>query len=83
VVADIAALAAILDGQGKYDESEPLYQRALAIFAREYGPEHYEIAILFLAILAPWRLKEKWRNYGEVFIENGELLNDFARGISL
>jgi tetratricopeptide (TPR) repeat protein len=34
VAADVAALAAILDAQGKYDEAEPLYQRALAIFRR-------------------------------------------------
>ena len=45
VAADIAALAAILDGQGKYDESEPLYRRVLAIFVRAYGAEHYEVAV--------------------------------------
>jgi tetratricopeptide (TPR) repeat protein len=31
---DTAALAAVLDAQGKYDEAEPLYQRALVIFRR-------------------------------------------------
>ena len=29
VAADIAALAALLDGQGKFDEAEPLYRQAL------------------------------------------------------
>ena len=42
---DLAALAALLDGQGKYDKAEPLYHRALKIFKRVYGEEHYEIAV--------------------------------------
>ena len=41
----MAALAALLDGQGKYDEAEKLYRRALAVFERTYGPEHYEVAV--------------------------------------
>ena len=45
MAADIAALAAILDGQKKYAEAEHLYRRALAIFERVYGDEHYEIAV--------------------------------------
>ena len=28
-------------------------------------------------------LTTTWRNYGEVLIENGDLLNDFAREMSL
>src|SRR5437899_2606067 len=39
VAADVAALAALLDGQGKWDEAEALYRRALAIFERVHGPE--------------------------------------------
>jgi tetratricopeptide (TPR) repeat protein len=45
VAADAAALAAILDGLGRYAESEPLYRRALAIFERRFGPTNYEIAV--------------------------------------
>jgi tetratricopeptide (TPR) repeat protein len=45
VAADVAALAALLDGQGKYDEAEKLYRRALTVFERVYGTEHYEIAV--------------------------------------
>lgn len=45
VAADRAALAALLDGQGKYDEAEALYERALEVFERVYGPGHYEIAV--------------------------------------
>ena len=45
VAKDIAALAALLDGQGKFEESEPLHRRALAIFEREFGLGHLEIGI--------------------------------------
>ena len=45
VAADIAALAGLLDGQGKYDEAEALYRRALGLFEHALGPEHYEVAI--------------------------------------
>jgi tetratricopeptide (TPR) repeat protein len=41
----VAALAAILDAQGKDAEAEALYRRALAIFERLYGPDHYERAV--------------------------------------
>src|SRR5712692_650598 len=43
----MAALAALLDGQGKFAEAEQLYRRALAIFKRTYGSEHYELAVNF------------------------------------
>lgn len=45
MAADIAALAALLDGQRKYAEAEQLYRRALAIFERSHGAENYEIAV--------------------------------------
>jgi tetratricopeptide (TPR) repeat protein len=41
---DATAYAGVLDGLERYDESEPIYRRALAIFERAYGPEHYEVA---------------------------------------
>lgn len=44
VAAALAALTGLLDGQGQYDEAEALYQRAIAVFERTLGPEHYEIA---------------------------------------
>jgi Tetratricopeptide repeat len=40
VAADRAALAALLDGQGKYDEAEPLYRQALSVFERVLEPAH-------------------------------------------
>jgi len=41
---DAVAYAAILDGLQRYDESEAIYRRALAIFEHTFGPEHYEVA---------------------------------------
>jgi len=44
-VADIAALAALLEGQGKYKEAEQLYIRVLADFEQMNGPESYDVAV--------------------------------------
>jgi len=41
---DAAAYAGILDGLERYEESEPIYRRALTIFEEVFGPEHYEVA---------------------------------------
>ncbi|MGC2323563.1 MAG: tetratricopeptide repeat protein [Terriglobales bacterium] len=41
---DATAYAGVLDGLERYDESEPIYRRALAVFEQAYGPEHYEVA---------------------------------------
>ena len=45
VASDLAALAALLDGQEKYDEAEKVYIRVIEIFTQLYGSEHYEIAV--------------------------------------
>jgi tetratricopeptide (TPR) repeat protein len=44
VLADAVAYAAVLDGLGRYAESRPIYERALAVYERIFGPEHYETA---------------------------------------
>jgi tetratricopeptide (TPR) repeat protein len=41
---DAAAYAAILDGLGRYGESEAIYRHALAVFEQSFGPNHYEVA---------------------------------------
>jgi tetratricopeptide (TPR) repeat protein len=41
---DAVAYAAVLDGLGRYQESERIYRRALILFKKTYGPEHYEVA---------------------------------------
>jgi tetratricopeptide (TPR) repeat protein len=46
VASDRAALAAILDGRHRYDESKRCYFDALKIYRREYGASHPEIAVV-------------------------------------
>ena len=62
VAADLAALAALIDGQERHTEAGEMYERALAIFERVYGPDHYEMAVT-LNNLAGVRLAEG--NVGE------------------
>ena len=38
-------LALVYTAQGKYDEAEPLYHRALAIMEKALRPEHPDVAI--------------------------------------
>jgi tetratricopeptide (TPR) repeat protein len=42
-MADAVQYAAILDGLERYEESEPIYRRALAILEAALGPDHEEI----------------------------------------
>ena len=37
-------LAALYYSQGKYNEAEPLYRRALSIWEKALGPEHPDVA---------------------------------------
>ena len=50
VAADLAALAALLDGQGKYAEAEARYRRALTVFERVFaclsGEPDFEYALI-------------------------------------
>jgi tetratricopeptide (TPR) repeat protein len=41
---DSVAYAAVLDGLERYDESLPIYQRALQLYESKFGPDHYEVA---------------------------------------
>jgi len=52
IAVDMAALAALLDGQKKFAEAERLYRRALPIYRREYGASHGETAILLTNLAA-------------------------------
>ena len=36
----LSNLASLYQAQGKYEQAEPLYQRVLAIFEMQLGPEH-------------------------------------------
>ena len=43
-LADAVAYAGVLDGLSRYAESRPIYERALAVYERVFGPDHYETA---------------------------------------
>ena len=45
IAADREALAAILDGQNRYEESKRLHRQALQTYRRELGRSHPEIAV--------------------------------------
>jgi tetratricopeptide (TPR) repeat protein len=57
VAADVAALAAIVEGRGRLAEASALYERALRIFRRRLGPGSAEVA-LNLSSLAVLRQKQ-------------------------
>jgi tetratricopeptide (TPR) repeat protein len=46
IAADRVALAAILDGLGKFNESQKLYRVALGTYRRAFGKSHREIALV-------------------------------------
>jgi tetratricopeptide (TPR) repeat protein len=43
-LADACALAGVLDGLERYEESERIYRHAISVFESIYGPEHLEVA---------------------------------------
>jgi tetratricopeptide (TPR) repeat protein len=45
VAADVAALAALVEGAGRLDEAAALYRRALSVFRRRLGPRHSEVGL--------------------------------------
>ena len=55
VAADRVALAAILDGLGKFGESEKLYRGALRIYRRVFGNSHREIALVLNNLAAVYQ----------------------------
>jgi len=59
---DAVAYAAVLDGLERYEESEPIYHRALKIFEMGHNPDHFEIAATLHNLAA---LLATSRRYGE------------------
>jgi tetratricopeptide (TPR) repeat protein len=57
VAADVAALAALVDGSGRLDEAAALYKRALSVFRRKLGPKSSEVG-LNLSNLAALRQRQ-------------------------
>jgi tetratricopeptide (TPR) repeat protein len=52
VAADVAALAALVEGRGRLDEAAALYERALGIFRRKLGPQSAEESINMSSLAA-------------------------------
>jgi tetratricopeptide (TPR) repeat protein len=50
--ADVAALAALVEGQGRLEEAAALYERALAVFKRKLGKENAEVALNLSSLAA-------------------------------
>jgi len=57
VAADVAALAALVEGCGRLEEAAALYERALAVFRRKLGEQSTEVA-LNLSSLATLRQQQ-------------------------
>jgi tetratricopeptide (TPR) repeat protein len=52
VAADVAALAALIEGQGRLEEAAALYERALAVFRRKLGRVNAEVALNLSSLAA-------------------------------
>jgi len=93
VASDMAALAALLDGQGKFAEAEKLYRQALRVYRREYGANHPEIAVVLNNLAAVYQatgrprralagyttaLRMKRRKLGRTHPDVGATLNNLG-----
>ena len=86
-MADAAAYAAILDGLGRYDESELIYRRALAVFEKSFGPVHHEVAAtlhnLGAVLVAQGNYKEAEENYRRALTIKERLLDPDSPDVAL
>lgn len=55
IAADRVALAAILDGLGKFVESQALYSSALRVYRRAHGESHREVALVLNNLAAVYQ----------------------------
>ncbi|MFA6321392.1 MAG: tetratricopeptide repeat protein, partial [Candidatus Omnitrophota bacterium] len=46
IITDLNNLATVYSYQNKYQESEDLYKRALAITEKSFGPEHQNLVLI-------------------------------------
>jgi tetratricopeptide (TPR) repeat protein len=86
-MANAAAYAAILDGLGRYDESEAIYRRALAVFEKFFGPVHYEVAAtlhnLGVVLVAQGNHKEAEENYRRALAIKERLLDADSSDVAI
>jgi tetratricopeptide (TPR) repeat protein len=84
---DATAYAGVLDGLGRYEESEPIYRRALVIFEKSYGPEHYEVAAtlhnLAALLAARGQYEDAERSYRRALAIKEELLGTSNPDVAL
>lgn len=86
-MAEAAAYAAILDGLGRYDESEAIYRRTLVVFEESFGPAHYEVAAtlhnLGAVLVAQGNHKEAEENYRRALSIKERLLGEDSPDVAL
>jgi tetratricopeptide (TPR) repeat protein len=84
---DAAAYASILDGLGRYGESEAIYRHALAVFEQSFGPIHYEVAATLHslgAVLVPQGIyREAEDNYRRALAIKEKLLDADSPDVAL
>jgi len=73
VAADLAALAALVEGRGRLDEAATLYRRALGIFRRRLGPASAEVALNLSSLAALRQQQGRAREAGKLFAQAVEL----------
>lgn len=67
ITADRVALAAILDGLGKFDESIAIYRGAFKTYRRTFGVSHREIALVLNNLAAAYQRTGRVRRAEEMY----------------
>jgi tetratricopeptide (TPR) repeat protein len=80
-LSDACAYATILDGLGRYDESEAIYQASLARFEELFGSEHPQIAVN-LNNLAAVRWERQDATGAEALYRRGAVMKGKLLGVS-
>jgi tetratricopeptide (TPR) repeat protein len=81
VAADIAALAALVEGCGRLDEAAALYLRALGVFRRKLGEASAEVALNLSSLAALRQQQGRAREAGRLFAQALDLQERvFGRG---
>ena len=79
VAASLHNLAVLYDHQGKYAETEPLYQRALRITEKALGPEHPTVAASLNSLAMLYRAQGKYAE-AEPLLERALRIREKALG---
>jgi tetratricopeptide (TPR) repeat protein len=81
LAADEAALAAILVERRRFREARTLYRRALRVFRRNLGAEHYEVGAVLAGLGALEARARRWSE-AELALRRGVLIIEEALGRS-